>query len=83
MFLFILIFTLIFIVFIELYFGSILCRRDSTNKLILNIPSLFNFMIHPLYNKFLWNFKTLDINYPFIILISIFINKFDFITKFL
>ena len=69
MFLFILIFTLIFIVFIELYFGSILCRRDSTNKLILNFPSLFNFMIHPLYNKFLWDPSILSGNYPFMLFI--------------
>ena len=76
-----LIVTVIFIIYVEYSVGGILIRNNSLGKNVFNFKSLFHFMIHPLYNKFLWNFKTLDINYPFIILLTIFIYKFDLIKK--
>ena len=67
MLLFILIFTLLFIIFIECYFGSILFRRDSANNLRMNLPSLLHFLIHPLYNSFMWNKEIVIGNYPFML----------------
>ena len=67
MLLFILFFTLCFIIFIEWYFGSILFRRDSTNNLSMNIPSLLHFLIHPLHNSFMWNKELVIGNYPFML----------------
>jgi hypothetical protein len=67
MLLFILIFTICFIIFIEWYFGSILFRRDSTNNLSMNIPSLLHFLVHPLHNSFMWNKELVIGNYPFMI----------------
>ena len=65
MLLFILFFTFFFIIFIEWYFGSILFRRDSTNNLSMNIPSLLHFLVHPLHNSFMWNKELVIGNYPF------------------
>jgi len=76
-FLFLSIVTIIFIIYAEYSVGGILIRYNSYNNKSLNLSSMFNFMIHPLYNKFLWNFKSLDINYPFIIVISVLIYKFE------
>mgnify|MGYP001166433480 CR=1 FL=1 len=73
MLLFILLFTLCFIIFIECYFGSILFRRDSVNKLSMNIPSLLYFLIHPLHNSFMWNKELVIGNYPFMMGLGIFI----------
>ena len=73
MLLFILLFTFCFIIFIEWYFGSILFRRDSTNNLRMNIPSLLHFLIHPLHNSFMWNKELVIGNYPFMTGLGIFI----------
>ena len=77
-FLYLLMITILFIIYIEYSVGGILIRSNSSGGKSFNFKSLLNFMVHPLYNKLLWNFKSLDINYPFIISISIIIYKFDF-----
>lgn len=74
MILFILIFTIFFIIFIEYYFGSILFRPDTTNNLSMNISSLLHFLCHPLHNSFLWNQEIIITNYPFMITLGLLIN---------
>ena len=76
-----LIVTVIFIIYVEYTVGGILIRDNSLNEKTLNLSSLFHFLVNPLHKTFLWNFKTLDINYPFVILVTIFIYKFDFFKK--
>ena len=73
MLLFILIFTLCFVIFIEWYFGSIVYRPDSSNQIVCNIPSLLHFLIHPLHNSFLWNVEVIVGNYPCMLCIGLWI----------
>jgi len=68
--LYILIITILFIIYVEYSVGGILLRPNSIGKISFNINSLLNFMIHPLYNTFLWNTQSLDINYPVVIIIT-------------
>jgi hypothetical protein len=81
MLLFILIFTICFIIFIEWYFGSIIFRPDSSNNIVFNLSSLVNFLCHPFHNSFLWNPEVIIGNYPFMLFIGIciysLVNKFD------
>jgi hypothetical protein len=67
-------FTLLFLIYIEVYVGSIMFRYNSENKLYFNLWSGLNFLMHPLYDKFLWNVNSLHMNYPFMIVIFIAIN---------
>lgn len=74
MFVSILIFTLIFLVFVECYVGSVMFRRNSENKLYFNLESGLNFLYHPLHNSFLWNTQGLLMNYPFMLTLFVIVN---------
>ena len=74
MFLFIVIFTILFLIFIEYYVGSIMFRYNSDNKLQFNINSGLNFLFHPFHNHFLWNRPALLMNYPFMLSLAISLN---------
>jgi hypothetical protein len=71
---FILIFTLIFCVFIEIYIGGISIRRNSENINTFHFSSLLSYLIHPLHNSFLWHPDIIIANYPFMIGMACLIN---------
>lgn len=74
MILFILIFSIIFLIFVEIYVGSIMFRYNSENKLSFNLWSGINFLCHPFHNTFLWNKDALLFNYPFMLSLGLLIN---------
>jgi len=65
--------TILFIIYIEFSVGSILLRPNSLGKISINLYSLFGFLMNPFYKRDLWNWSTLDINYAFVIIYSLFI----------
>ena len=65
--------TILFIVYVEYSVGGILFRPNNLGKIVINIRSSLNYLIHPLYNRFLWNPELLDVNYPFVIFVFSFI----------
>ena len=70
--------TILFIVYVEYSVGGILFRPNNLGKIVINIRSQLSYLIHPLYNRFLWNPELLDVNYPFIIIVfSFFYYMFD------
>lgn len=71
---FIILFTLIFSVFIELYIGGISIRKNSENIYRFHISSLFSYLVHPFHNSFLWHPKIIVANYPFMLVISYLLN---------
>jgi len=70
-----LIVTIIFIIYTEYSVGGILIRSNSSGVKSVNLSSMFNFMINPLHKTFLWNIKSLDINYPFVIFLTVIVYK--------
>lgn len=66
---FFIVFTIIFSIYIELSIGSISIRLNSSNKYTFQIGSLLNYLVHPLYNSFLWNPSLLIYNYPFMLFV--------------
>ena len=81
MFLFIVFFTIWFILFIELSFGSILFRPNETNEIVMNIPSVINFLLHPFHSSVIWHTQIIYGNYPFMLLLALLLYslKFDFL----
>ena len=71
-----LIVTILFIIYVEYSVGGIIIRSNSSGGKSVNLSSMFHFMINPLHKSFLWNFKSLDINYPFVIICTIISYKF-------
>jgi hypothetical protein len=65
--------TIMFIIYSEYSIGSILFRPDSCGKISMNLYSLVGFLMNPFHKSHLWSLKTLDINYAFVILFSLFI----------
>lgn len=70
-FIYISIITIIFIVWSEYSVTNILIRENSKGKKTFNFNSLLGFLLNPFYNKTLWNYNTLDINYAFVIMYSL------------
>jgi len=63
--------TTIFIIYVEYSVTGILFRPNSLGKLSTNLYSLFSYLLNPLYNKFLWQPQLLDVNYIFVLGISL------------
>lgn len=63
--------TLFFIIYSEYSVGQILFRPDSSGITSMNINSLFGFLANPFYKRDLWTWKTLDINYAFVLIYSL------------
>ena len=46
---------------------------DSRGKISMNLYSLLGFLMNPFYKRDLWNWNTLDINYAFVMIYSLFV----------
>ena len=69
-FIFVIVITSLFVIYIELTVGGIAFRVNSSGGKSLNLYSLLSYLIHPIHNSFLWNKNLLDVNYIFILCIS-------------
>ena len=68
---FLTIITILFIIYSEYSVGQILFRPDSMGKISMNFSSLLGFLMNPFYKSHLWTLQTLDINYAFVMILSL------------
>jgi hypothetical protein len=67
---YILIITILFILYIEYSVGSIIFR-DGVKGVKEFVPlNIIHYLFNPLHNHFLWKYHLLDVNYIFTIVIS-------------
>ncbi len=69
-FIYILIITLLFLIYVELSVGGIVYRVNASGKKNIQFGNIIHYLVDPLHNKFLWNPSLLDVNYVFVFLVS-------------
>ena len=69
-FIYILIITVIFLIYVEISVGGIVYRVSAMGKKNFQLGNIIHYLVDPLHNKFLWNPSLLDVNYVFVFLVS-------------
>ncbi len=67
---FILIITILFLLYVEYSVGNIMYRINASGKHTFSLLNGLHYMIEPFHNSFLWKFQVLDVNYIFILGLS-------------
>ena len=63
--------TILFIIYVEYSVGGIVFRMDSSGFYKFQLHNIIYYLFNPLYNKFLWNWQLLDVNYIFVLVVSL------------
>lgn len=68
--LYLFIITIIFLLYVELTVGNVIYRVVASGEKKINVFNGLAFLIEPLKNSFLWNWKVLDLNYIVVLSLS-------------
>lgn len=77
-FIYILIITVIFLIYVESSVGGIVYRVNASGKKNFQLGNIIQYLLDPLHNRFLWNIQLLDVNYIFVFIISTILYKVKF-----
>ena len=75
---YILVVTLIFLIYVEFSVGGIVYRVDASGFKKLQLGNIIHYLLNPLHDKFLWNLELLDVNYIFVFLLANILYKLKF-----
>ena len=79
-FIYILIITVIFLIYVEISVGGIIYRVNESGIKNIQFGNIIHYLVDPLHNKFLWNPSLLDVNYVFVFLVSSVLYKYVYDT---
>lgn len=73
LFIYLFIITILFLIYIEYSVGNVIYRitSDGTKKILLE--NIIHYLIEPFKNGYLWKLSVLDLNYIFILVLSVII----------
>jgi len=77
-FIYILIITVIFLIYVEISVGGIVYRVNASGIKNFQLGNIIHYLVDPLHNKFLWNTSLLDVNYVFVFIVSSLCYKLKF-----
>jgi hypothetical protein len=77
-FIYILIITVIFLIYVESSVGGIVYRVNASGKKKFQLGNIIHYLLDPLHNRFLWNIQLIDVNYIFVFIISTILYKVKF-----
>lgn len=69
-FIFIFIITVLFLFYVELSVGNVIYRITSSGLKEIRFSNIIHYLLEPFKSLFLWNYKLLDVNYIFIVMVS-------------
>ena len=72
-FLYLGIITILFLIYVEYSVGNVIYRINSSGFRSINLLNILRYLVEPFTNRFLWNIRLLDVNYIFILVISVII----------
>ena len=67
---FIFLITILFLIYVEYSVGNVIYRITSSGIREIHLSNIINYLLEPLHNSFLWNYKLLDVNYIFVLGVS-------------
>ena len=71
LYLYIFLVTTLFLLYVEYSIGNVFYRMNSSGIYSFQPMSIISYLMEPLYNSFLWNIRLLDVNYVFVLFISL------------
>ena len=73
LFIYLFVITILFLIYIEFSVGNVIYRvtSDGTKKILLE--NIIHYLIEPFKNGYLWKLSVLDLNYIFILVLSLII----------
>lgn len=69
-FFFIFIITILFLLYVEITIGNVIYRTTSSGFKEIRLSNIIHYLLEPFKSLFLWNYKLLDVNYIFIVMVS-------------